>query len=328
MIVPEFDSSAATGLDIDVRQISETVSPAVVNIAATLSNRNQTAGSGVVITEGGLVITNNHVINGATDIEVEVGVTEESYSAKVLGYDVEDDIALLELEDASDMQTIRTADSSTVSRNDAVVAIGNALGRMGEPSVVAGTVTALHQSITAGDGVDRESLEDMIRIAASIQPGDSGGALVNADGRVIGINTAADAGAGRYGYRAGTVGFAIPIEKALEIANQIRTGDSSNGVHIGDRALLGVVLAGAGEGFGRLDGATVTDVGSNTPAEDAGIETGDTITALDGEPVGSGEELRTLLHRYHPGDRVRVTWTDTDGQRRRATVTLIKGPPA
>lgn len=321
-------SSSTTSTDVNVRKIATSVSPAIVNIAATLSNGNQTAGSGVVVTASGQVLTNNHVINGATNIEVEIGVTRETFPATVLGYDIGDDVALLQLEDASGLQTIKTADSSTVSPNDSVIAIGNALGQFGAPSVVTGTVTALHQGITAGNGLERETLTDMIRIAASIQPGDSGGALLNLDGRVIGINTAADTGSGRFGFQSGTTGFAIPIERALSIAHQIRSGDDSNGVHVGDRAMLGVVLAGPDEGFGANAGATVTDLGNNSAAESAGIQIGDTITALGDRAVRSGDELRALLDKYHPDDRVRVTWTDSSGDTHRATVTLTKGPPA
>jgi S1-C subfamily serine protease len=323
-------SSSTTSSDVNVRKIADSVSPAIVNIASTLSNGTQTAGSGVVISSSGLVLTNNHVINGASRVDVEIGVTGETHQAEVLGYDAGDDVALIQLDHASGMQTVKTADSSSVSRNDAVIAIGNALGRFGEPSVVTGTVTALHQGITAGDGAEQETLSDMIRIAAAIQPGDSGGALLNLDGEVIGINTAADTGSGfsRFGSQAGTTGFAIPIERALAIAHQIRTGNESNGVHIGGRALLGVVLADSNDGFSQYSGAEITDVGSDSPADHAGLQGGDTITAVDGHSVSSGDELRSVLESYHPGDKVKVTWIDSSGVRHSATVTLSDGPPA
>ncbi len=327
-LIDEFGSSnTTTGSNVDVRRIATAVSPAIVNIASTLQDGNQTAGSGIILTSSGEVLTNNHVINGAQDIQVEIGVTRKVYAAKVLGYDVGDDIALIQMQGATGLKTVTTATSSSVSRNDEVVAIGNALGRFGPPSAVGGTVTALHQSITAGDGLDRESLDDMIRIAASIQPGDSGGALVNTAGQVIGINTAADSGGNEFRYTAGTTGFAIPIERALSIAHQIRANDTSGGAHIGDRALLGVVLAGPNDGFGAGVGAEVTDIGDGSPAAAAGIQAGDTITALGGHAVRSGDQLRTVLERYHPHDRVVVTWTDSSGDSHHATVTLTKGPP-
>ena len=189
-------------------------------------------------------------------------------------------------------------------------------------------MTALHQGITAGDGTQQETLKDMIRIAASIQPGDSGGALVNLDGQVIGINTAADTGGGSFGFQSGTTGFAIPIENALAVARQIQSGDTTAGVHIGGRALLGVVLATANEGFGTNAGALVTDVGPGSAAESAGIGAGDTITALGGRTVRSSDQLRAALDNNHPGDRVRVTWTDSSGTTHSATVKLTEGAPA
>ncbi len=327
------DSQSGSNVGVDVDAIARKVNPAIVNISTELSGGQQAAGSGMVLTSNGEVLTNNHVINGATKIEVEIGVTGKTYSAKVLGYDVEDDVALIKLNNASGMQTISTAAASSVSRNDAVVAIGNALGRFGTPAAVAGTVSALHQKVTAGDGTDQETLEDMIRIAASIQPGDSGGALLNDQGKVIGMNTAADAGAGQYGYQSGTTGFAIPIGNALKIVDEIKDGDTSNGAHIGDRALLGVVLQDAssdspfGGGSG-ANGAPVADVGSGTPAEDAGMASGDTITSIDKHSVGSIDDLRSVLDTHHPGDKVSIEWVDESGESHRATVTLTKGPPA
>jgi S1-C subfamily serine protease len=212
-----------------------------------------------------------------------------------------------------------------LSAGDAIVAIGNALGRFGTPSAVAGRVEALGRTITAGSGVaDRETLTNMIQIAASIEPGDSGGPLVTTDGVVVGINTAADTGTGRFGYTAGTTGFAIPIEKAMGIARQIQSGTSTSRVHVGPRALLGIVL----EDSGTRSGAVVADVPSGTPADDAGISPGDVIVAVEGRSVNSAAALRSALDRYRPGDKVRVTWVDDSGRRQQASVTLTEGPPA
>jgi S1-C subfamily serine protease len=329
------DGSGSSGSNaaVDVDGIASRVNPAIVNIATTLSGGQEAAGTGMVLTASGEVLTNNHVINGATRIQVEVGITGKTYSANVLGYDVADDVALIKLDNASGMKTISTATASSVSRNDAVVAIGNALGQFGTPSAVAGTVTALHQQVTAGDGLDQETLSDMIRIAASIQPGDSGGALVNDRGKVIGMNTAADAGSGRFGFQSGTTGFAIPIDNAIKIVDEIKHGDTSNGAHIGDRALLGVVLEGAASNGGPGNGgdgsgAAVADVGSDTPAEGAGIEAGATIVGIGKHSIGSIDDLRSELDRYRPGDKVAVAWVDASGGSHHATVTLAKGPPA
>ncbi len=329
-------SGSGANVNIDVNKIASKVNPAIVNIASTLSGGSEAAGTGMVLTSSGEVLTNNHVIDGATKIQVEVGITGKTYTAKVLGYDIGDDVALIKLDNASGMKAISAASAASVSKNDAVVAIGNALGRFGTPSAVAGSVTALHQKVTAGDGLDQETLSDMIRIAASIQPGDSGGALVDGSGKVIGMNTAADAGSGQFGYRAGTTGFAIPINTALKIVAEIKSGDSSNGAHIGDRALLGVVLQDASSdsplgsnGSGSdTSGAPISDVGSDTPAASAGMQAGDTITALGKTSIRSIGDLRTALDSYHPGDKVTVAWTDSSGNSHHATVTLTKGAPA
>jgi S1-C subfamily serine protease len=293
----------------------------------------------MVLTSSGEVLTNNHVINGATKIRVELGITGKTYTAKVVGYDSADDVALIKLDNASGMKTIST--ETSVSKNDKVVAIGNALGHFGTPSAVGGTVSALHQKVTAGDGGDSETLSDMIRIAASIQPGDSGGALVNESGKVIGMNTAADAGSGQspfggqFGSQTGTTGFAIPIGNAIKVVDEIRDGDTSNGAHIGDRALLGVVLqdSSSNSPFGDSsgnggNGAAVSDVSSGSPADDAGIQQGDTITGVGSKSVDSADQLRTVLNGYHPGDKVTITWTDASGTSHHASVTLTKGPPA
>ncbi len=253
----------SSGSDANLGKVATAASPAIVNIASTLSNGEQAAGSGMVLTPKGRILTNNHVISGATDIEVEIGVTGDTYSADVVGYDAADDVAVIQLEDASGLQTIKSAPSSSVEEQDQVLAIGNALGRFGSPSVVSGTVTALHQDMTAGDGLDQESLSDMIRVDASIQPGDSGGALLDDAGRVIGMNTAADVGGGgQFGYSSGTTGFAIPIDRALTIADEIVSGDSSNGAHIGKRALLGVVLS---DGTAGRCGRRTTSVTARPP---------------------------------------------------------------
>lgn len=332
--VPTGDSTPDNGLgsaNVDVRSIANAVSPSVVNISATLSSEAQTAGSGLVLSRSGLVLTNNHVINGATSIAVQVGVTGDTFSAEVVGYDVGDDVALLQLDNASGMKPITLGNPATVTSGDAVVAIGNALGRFNAPSAVGGTVTGLHQSITAGDGAEQESLPDTIRFAGPIRPGDSGGALVDRDGRVIGMNTAADTGTDRFGATAGTTGFAIPITTAIGIADQIRQGDESNGVHVGKRALLGIGLADGSENppFAGSDaGAEVAQVGADTPADNAGIQEGDTIVRVDQRSIGSNDDLRAALDRHHPGDKVVVRWVDRDGGTHRATVSLAEGPPA
>jgi S1-C subfamily serine protease len=335
------NGSSANG-DIDVQRIADEVTPAVVNIFTEINNgQGEAAGTGIVISSDGDVLTNNHVIANATRIRAQIGGKGSMHDATAVGYDVGDDIALIKIEDVSGLTHADLGDAGDVKAGDPIVAIGNALGRGGEPQVVSGVVAALDQSVTAGDGTgDAETLHGMIQIDAPIQSGDSGGPLVNADGEVIGVNTAASVG----GFRmesAARVAFSIPIDKAMSVVKQIESGDEKDGVHIGARGLLGVEVrrenSGNDNGFpfgddGGTDsnqsGATVAGVTSGGPADHAGIEQGDVITSVDGKAIDSPSELSDTLADSHPGDKVKVGWVDGSGNDHSATVRLASGPPA
>jgi S1-C subfamily serine protease len=324
-----FEQSPSDGsgsrLDLDIDSIVDEVSPAVVNITTSIANgATGGAGTGMVISEDGYVLTNNHVITNAAQIEVQLGGSGDTHDAEVVGYDVADDVAVIKIDDVSDLTTIKAGDVDDVETGDAIVALGNALGRGGDPQVVAGRVVGLDRSVTAGDGFgDAETLRGMIQVEAQIVPGDSGGPLVNADGEVIGMNTAASVD--RMGLGSENTGFAIPIERVMKIADQIRDGDESNGVHIGPRGLLGVQVSGAPTSD--VSGAAVAGVLDGGPADDAGIETGDVIVTVDGERVHSGEELTDALADSHPGDHVKVEWVDGNGNDHSETVQLTSGSP-
>ena len=183
------NGSGNTPAGLNTTAIASEVDPALVDIDTTVAQGGAAAGTGMVLTSSGLVLTNNHVIENATTINVQVVGAERTYSATVLGYSVTDDVALLQLQNASGLKTISTGNSSNLSVGQPVVAIGNAGGTGGTPSAVGGTVTALDQTITAGDaGTLSETLNGLIETDANIQPGDSGGALVNTAGKVIGMN--------------------------------------------------------------------------------------------------------------------------------------------
>jgi S1-C subfamily serine protease len=330
--------SSSTG-SVDMSAITAKVDPAVVNIYTTINNgQGQAAGTGMVITSNGEVLTNNHVISGATSISVQIGGTGSRHSAHVIGYDKTDDVALMKIDDVSGLKTISAGNVASVSAGDAVVAIGNALGRGGTPAAVEGRVAALNQSVTAGDNSgDAETLHGMIQVSASIQPGDSGGPLVNSNGEVIGMNTAASVGR-FFQDSSSNVAFAIPIDKALSIVHQIERRDESGNVHLGARGILGVqVQSGSssgglfpfgGNGSSSQNGATVAGVESGSPADKAGIASGDVITAIDGKSISSASALSDALANSHPKDKVRVTWSDSSGQQHTATVRLASGPPA
>jgi S1-C subfamily serine protease len=239
-------SSGSSGPS-DVNAIASKVDPGLVDINTTLGyQQEQAAGTGIVLTSNGVILTNNHVIDGATSISVTDIGNHQTYTASVVGYDRTKDIAVLQLHNASGLQTATLGNSSNASVGQDVVGIGNAGGTGGTPSAVGGTVTALNQSITASDDGDgtSEQLSGLIETNADIQPGDSGGSLVNTSGDVLGMDTAASAGTSfQYnGDSSGTQGFAIPIDTALSIAKTIEAGSGSSTVHIGETAFLGVEI--------------------------------------------------------------------------------------
>jgi S1-C subfamily serine protease len=322
-------SNSPAGLN--TAAIASQVDPALVDIDTTLAQGGAAAGTGMVLTSSGLVLTNNHVIENATTINVQIVGSRQTYSATVLGYSVTNDVALLQLQNASGLKTVTTGKSSNLSVGQPVVAIGNAGGTGGTPTAVGGTITALNQTITAGDsGTLSETLHGLVETDADIQPGDSGGALVNTSGKVIGMNTAAAANNGGQDQ-----GYAIGIDQAMSIANQIKSGRASTTVQIGPRALLGVEVtdgpASGGNGFfggSTVSGAYVEGVESGSPADSAGIGTGDTIVSINGTTISSAEGLTNALLGHKPGDSVTVGWEDTSGTAHSASVQLTTGPPA
>ena len=330
---------------LDTRELgalAKKVSPGLVNINTELGFQGAaSAGTGIVLTSDGQVLTNNHVINGATSIRVTNIGNGRTYRANVIGYDRSHDIAVLQLRGASGLKTATLGDSTGVAVGDPIAAIGNAGGVGGPPTTSGGTVTALNRSVNPRDELtgSTERLTGLIEVAANVQPGDSGGPLVDREGQVIGVNTAASA---NYRYQStGATGFAIPINSAMAVVRQIQAGQSSDTVHIGPTGMLGVsVLSGpatqfdpgVGTGSERrrtvVNGVTVAGVQAGSPAEQAGLDQGDVIVGLDGSTVDSATTLTNLIGRYKPGDQVAVQWVDSLGQRQSATIALVPGPPS
>jgi S1-C subfamily serine protease len=346
-----FSGSTATSTSKEVlstSQIANRVDPAIVDVTSTLGYRQATAkGTGIALTANGEILTNNHVINGATSISVTDIGNGKTYKAAVVGYDESHDIAVLQLSGASGLTTASTGNSSTVGVGDRVVALGNAGGRDGTPAVAAGAITALNQSITASDesAGSSEQLTGLLETNANIQAGDSGGPLVNEHGQVIGIDTAASSGyqfgggngfggfgdgssgsSGSSGTGSATQGYAIPINTALSIAKEIEAGQASSTVHIGATAFLGLEIASSQSGY--YQGVTLAGTRAGTAAAQAGLGQGDVVTALDGKSVTSGTDITKILVGHHPSDKVSITWTDTAGQSHTATLTLGTGPAA
>jgi S1-C subfamily serine protease len=344
---PSGSATAVSKTALSTSQIASRVDPGLVDVTSTLGYQNATAkGTGIVLTSNGEVLTNNHVVNGATSVSVTDIGNGKTYKATVVGYDESKDIAVLQLSGASGLTTATTGNSSTVHVGDSVVGLGNAGGLGGTPSVAAGTVTALSQSITASDQSSgtSEQLSGLIQTNANIQAGDSGGPLVNAYGQVIGVDTAAsttfqlgngfggngsgygDNGSPNSGQPSATQGYTIPINTALSIARQIEAGHASSTVHIGATAFLGVQIASSGQQTSA--GVTIVGAASGTPAAAAGMSAGDVITSVAGKTVSSGTDVQHVLEGYHPGDKISISWTDPYGQSHTATVTLAHGPTA
>jgi S1-C subfamily serine protease len=286
----------------------------IVDIDSLLGYQNaEAAGTGMILTSNGNVLTNNHVIDGATSIRVTVVSTGDTYAATVVGTDPSADIAVLHLDHASGLATAGLSTSPAIV-GKAVIAVGNA-GGTGILSAANGTVTALHQSITASDstGSGTERLSGLIETDAGVQPGDSGGPLYDSAGAIVGMDTAASSG--------GVVqAYAIPISTAEGIATQIENGITSATIQQGYPAFLGVSVS---DGQG---GVTVLGVVSDGAAAQAGVTAGDVITAIAGRTVMFPADLTAALAGHSPGQQVTVAWADATGGVHSATVTLGTGP--
>lgn len=289
--------------------------PGVVMVDTVLAN-GEAAGTGIVLTSDGIVLTNYHVVAGSTAIRVKAS-NGETYTAKVLGHDESHDIAVLRLQGASGLKTA-SLDTGAAVLGEKVTAIGQG-GGLGKLYKTSGTVTDTNEQITASDegsGADAETLRGLLETNAQIVPGYSGGPLLNSDGQVIGMDTAASSSTP-------VTGYAIPISSAVKIANTIESGTRTSTVHIGTRAALGVEISTRG-----YDGAGASVVGtmSGSAAASAGITAGSVITGIDGTQVTSPSSLTDVLDTKYPGDQVRITWTDAQGQSHTATVTLGSSP--
>jgi S1-C subfamily serine protease len=326
-------SNGSSGAGGSAEAIASKVDPGLVDVNTTLSYEQiDGAGTGMVITSNGIVLTNNHVVEGATSISVTDIGNGHTYGATVVGYDRSVDVAILKLTNASGLTTVNIASSSGVTQGEDVVAIGNAGGSGGTPSYAAGTVTGTNQSITASDEATgaSEQLSGLLETNADVQAGDSGGPLVNSSGQVLGMDTAA-AETGTFEFQQNqNQGYAIPINEAIATAHKIEDGNASSTVHIGKTAFLGVSVTSPSSseyGGGSSSGAEIASVVSPGPAADAGLAEGDTITAFAGQSISSPEALTTVILAKKPGDTVSVQYTDTNGTSHTVTVQLVSGPP-
>jgi S1-C subfamily serine protease len=336
------------------------VRPGLVIINTTLQyNSEAAAGTGMVINADGLVLTNNHVIDGSTKITATVAATGRTYPATVVGYDKTGDIALIQLQHASGLTVVPLGNSSSAKVGTPVVALGNAEGR-GSIIAAPGEVTGLNQAITAseeGSSTASVTLTGMIQTDADIVPGDSGGPLASSAG-VIGMDTAGNDVSDQ---QQASAGFAIPINTALSVARQIAGGHASSVITIGYPPFVGIFI-GSGSSrspqaqaqqqqSGGASGSSpacytsnanltapsaIAPVSSGTlivgticgsPAASAGLTGGAVITAVNGQAVGSPDDLSGILSRFHPGEVISVTWVSPSGQRTTSSLHLTAGPP-
>ena len=339
--------------------VYEAVEPGVVDVTANLRRYLQETAKGtgfVIDAAAGLILTNNHVIDGATSVTVTPVTSGRSYPARIVGYDRADDVALLQVQGVARLRAVTIGRSSQVQVGTPVLAIGNEAGQGGSPTVAPGVISSLDRTIVATDqnsGLN-ETLRGMMQTSADIRPGDSGGPLADAGGRVIGIDTAAG---GNTVYS----GYAIPIDQAMPIARQIAAGQRGTRIQIGLPAFLGVLLpdststspqrqarqelhqTGAVSGSGRActsgdttsapasiapagTGALVDGVLCGTPAAQAGLFAGDVITSVGGHAVTSPRSLTALLGRCRPGGQVALAWVAPGSSLHTAVVTLAAGP--
>jgi S1-C subfamily serine protease len=299
----------------------------LVDVVSTLSyQESEAAGTGLVLTSSGEILTNNHVIDGATSVVVIDIASGQSYPASIVGYDITADVAVLQLRGAPSLPTARLGDSSTAAVGQKVTALGNAGGRGGTPSVASGVITGLDAAITAvneGENVS-EHLHGLIRTNVRLEPGDSGGPLYNAHSLVIGVDTAATTGFQLQ--QSGSEGYAIPINRALSLSHEIVAGQASTAVHIGPTGFLGVELLWKPTRSSSNSVPTVVGVVPGTPAAKAGLASGDVLLSVGGHSDASQDAVQAALSQFHPGDRVIVRWLDVHGVTHQAVVVLATGP--
>jgi S1-C subfamily serine protease len=301
----------------DTAVATDAQSSGLVEITSTLEyGEGEAAGTGIILSSDGIVVTNHHVVEGATAITVTDVSTGATYTATVLGYNSAKDIAVLQLQDASGLTPAPLSDTATAI-GDEVTAVGDANGDGGTLTASPGTVTQVRTSITVQDETTGtgKRLRHLIEVDADIISGDSGGALLDTAGEVVGMNVAASSGS------ADVTGYVIPLARVLRVAEKIEAGTETKAITIGYPAFLGVEL-------GQGSGATIAGVVADSPAESLGLAAGDTVTSIGGTSVSTATALSTAVAAHEPGDTVTVTWTDSSGTSHSGSATLVEGPVA
>jgi len=311
-------SSSIAGTPLDIQELLRKAQPSVVSIETgkeTSTGVFGSAGSGVIISDDGLVLTNAHVVSSPTSLQVTL-YDGRSEQADLVGSLPDTDVALIRLRDPANVTPAQLGQSGDVRVGDDVVAIGNALNLGGPPSVTKGIVSATDRTIEA----ENVTLRHLIQTDAAINPGNSGGPLLNAQGEVVGINTAIISGAQN-------IGFSIAIDSLKPLIQDIKDG---KGTITPDTAFLGIssqdlatVPAETQTKFGvrTTDGAFVIDITAGSAAADGGLQVGDVITAVDGAPIASADQLIAAVRDHKAGDQITVTY-ERKGEVHNVTIEL------
>jgi S1-C subfamily serine protease len=322
-----FPNKSALVRPQDIQAVLARVEPAVVSInsrsvvsgGTSSGDVVESAGTGMILTSQGEVLTNNHVVGGASTVTVTLFGQTNALPARVIGTDPTNDLALVQIDNASGLPTVTLGDSAQSRVGDSVLAIGNALALAGGPSVTEGIVSATNRSLSARNDIGQlENLVGLIQTDAAINPGNSGGPLVNAQAQVIGMNTAV-ASSTTGNAPAQNIGFAIAIDSVKPRLAELRQGgpggagnSSPQPTPVANSAYVGVTVESVTPILQQQDhltpgsGAMVVSVQAGSPAATAGIRADDVIVTFNGSSIQTAEDLTAAIHPLSPGDHVRV----------------------
>jgi S1-C subfamily serine protease len=299
--------------------------PGIVAIQTNVHFQRSTWwGTGIVLTSSGAILTNNHVIRGASSITVTDHDNGHTYKADVAGYDIVDDVAVLQVRGASELQTARLGNSGRIKVGEPVIAYGLPNGPGTTPVAAPGTLSNRHAAVSEWDPYTGATLplHGLISSDAPTRPGFSGGPLLDKNGNVVAINTVGGSdGAG------GHVSGAIPINRARSIARAVETGHSTGEIHVGPTSFLGFTVQPGELYQGLTSGVTVITVIARSPAARADLEPGDVVQYLNGHPVRTASDFVSRISDLRPGTTAEISWTTTAGIARTEHVLLAAGPP-
>ncbi|MEY4634015.1 MAG: hypothetical protein RLZ18_1387 [Actinomycetota bacterium] len=311
---PKIDQSKIGNTSI--AKAAAAIAPSVVTITNTTEDGGDT-GTGIIVSSDGEIITNNHVVEGSTDLKVRLAGATDAVKATILSTDPGNDLALIKLVNATGLTAATFADPASIAVGDTVVAVGYALALDGGPSVTSGIVSALNRTLTDSDG----ALDGLVQTDAAISSGNSGGPLINLNGQVIGVNTAVYNGGGQTS--ANNIGFAIGVAEVQRVVKILRadaTGNNSNSART--QGYLGIALGDRTDGG---SGAVITEVQADSPADKAGLKVNDIVVAINGTTVTGQGSLIAVIRDASPGDKVTLT-IDRDGVKKTLNATLVARP--